>query len=61
MDYTVTMELRLQREKVRIEDVIEALDFPERVGELSYWKGRLEGIDFALDVVKRIPWIVLRS
>jgi len=61
MDYVVTMELNLQREKVRIEDVIEALDSPDRVGELSYWKGRLEGIDFALDVVKQIPWIVLRS
>ena len=61
MDYVVTMELNLQREKVEIENVIEVLDLPAQHDSLSYWKGRLEGIDFALDVVKRIPWIVLRS
>ena len=61
MDYVVTMELRLQREKTKIEDVIEALDLPAQHDSASYWRGRLDGIDFALDVVKRIPWIVLRS
>jgi len=61
MDYVVTMTLNLQREKVKIEKVIEVLDPPTQHDSPSYWRGRLDGIDFALGVVKRIPWIVLRS
>lgn len=62
MDPVVTMFLKLQRERVKIESVMKLYcETDHQPHSIDYWVGKLDGVNLALEIVNLTPWIMLRS